>query len=82
VRVVVANAPPGAAVDVTVMAGAADRRVHARGGGAWSLRMDEAPAGPVLVAVEPNLDATIGACVERIELLRQERVIANVRLAP
>lgn len=80
VRVVVADTLPGAAVDVTVMAGSADRRVRARGGGAWSLQMDAAPSGPVLVAVEPTLDAPIGACVERVELLRDQRVVADVRL--
>ena len=80
IRVVVAESVPGAAVDVTVMAGRADRRVRAWGGGAWSLHMDEAPSGPVLVAVEPSLDAPIGACVERVELLRQHQVVADVRL--
>lgn len=82
VRVVVADTLPGAAVDVTVMAGNADRRVRAFGGGAWSLYMDTdvAPAGPVLVAVEPSLDAPIGACVERVELLRDDQVVADVRL--
>ena len=38
------------------------------------------PRHPVLVAVEPSLDAPIGACVERVELLRDERVVADVRL--
>jgi len=80
VRVVVANTLPGAAVDITVMVGAADRRVRAWGGGAWSLRMDDAPSGPVLVAIEPSLDAAIGACVERIQLLRDEQVVADVQL--
>ncbi len=80
VRVVVAETLPGAAVDVTVMAGKADRRVRAWGGGAWSLHMDMAPSGPVLVAIEPSLDAPIGACVERVELLRDQQVVANVRL--
>lgn len=80
IRVVVAETLPGAAVDVTVMSGRSDRRVRAWGGGAWSLQMDEAPSGPVLVAIEPSLDATIGACVERIELLRQHQVVADVRL--
>lgn len=86
VRVVVAEALPGAAVDVTVMAlrgadeVAADRRVRARGAGAWSLRMDATPAGQVLVAVEPSLDVAVGACVERVELLRDQRVVADVRL--
>ena len=80
VRVVVAETAPGAAVDVTVMAGKADRRVRAWGGGAWSLRMDDAPSGPVLVAIEPSLDAKIGACVERVELLRDEVVVADVRV--
>jgi hypothetical protein len=87
VRVVVADTAPGAAVDVTVMAlrhgsgqPGIDRRVRAWGGGAWSLRMDDAPSGPVLVAVEPSLDAKIGACVERVELLRDEQVVADVRL--
>jgi hypothetical protein len=80
VRVVVAETLPGAAVDVTVMVGAADRRVRARGGGAWSLHMDESPSGQVLVAIEPSLEASIGACVERVELLRDSRVVADVRL--
>jgi hypothetical protein len=80
VRVVVAETAPGAAVDVTVMAGKADRRVRAWGGGAWSLRMDDVPSGSVLVAIEPSLDAKIGACVERVELLRDEVVVADVRL--
>lgn len=80
VRVVVADTLPGAAVDVTVMAGNADRRVRAWGGGAWSLQMDASPSGPVLVAVEPSLDAPIGACVERVELLRNHQVVADVRL--
>jgi hypothetical protein len=79
---VVAETLPGALVEVTVMSGADDRRVRAWGGGAWSLRMDDAAglAGPVLVAIEPSLDAPIGACVERVELLRDERVVADVRL--
>lgn len=80
VRVVVADTIPGASVEVTVMAGSADRRVRAWGGGAWSLHMEAAPSGPVLVAVEPSLDAAIGACVERVELLRDEQVVADVRL--
>ncbi len=81
IRVVVADAVPGAAVDVTVLAGSSDRRVRARGGGAWSLRMsDLAPSGPVVVAIEPSLDATVGACVMRIELLRDERVVADLHV--
>lgn len=80
VRVVVAETLPGASVQVTVMAGTSDRRVRAWGGGAWSLRMDGAPSGPVLVAIEPTLDTPFGACVERIELLRDEQVVADVRL--
>lgn len=80
VRVVVAETLPGAAVEVTVMTGTSDRRVRAWGGGAWSLRMDDAPSGRVLVAVEPTLDTAFGACVERIELLRNEQVVADVRL--
>ncbi len=80
IRVVVAEALPGAAVDVTVMVGTSDRRVRAWGGGAWSLRMDDAPAGEVLVAIEPSLDSPFGACVERIELLRNEQVVAHVRM--
>ena len=80
VRVVVADTLPGAAVDVTVMAGNADRRVRAWGGGAWSLQMDASPSGSVLVAIEPSLDAPIGACVERVELLRNHQVVADVRL--
>jgi hypothetical protein len=80
VRVVVAETLPCASVDVTVMVGNADRRVRAWSGGAWSLHMDAAPSGSVLVAIEPSLDAPIGACVERVELLRDQRVVADVRL--
>jgi hypothetical protein len=88
VRVVVADARPGAAVDVTVMSlpgasgapAAADRRVRAWGAGEWSLHVDEAPSGPVLVAIEPSLDVAVGACVERVELLRDRVVVADVRL--
>lgn len=80
VRVMVGAGRPGAASAVTVVAGDSDRRVTAFGSGRWALAMtDMLPAGPVLVAVEPVLDAPASACVERVELVRGGAVIASAR---
>jgi hypothetical protein len=77
VRVMVGAGRPGAASAVTVVAGDSDRRVTAFGRGRWALAMtDMLPAGPVLVAVEPVLDAPASACVERVELVRGGAVVA------
>jgi hypothetical protein len=77
VRVVVGAGRPGGASAVTVVAGDSDRRVTAFGRGRWALAMtDMLPAGPVLVAVEPVLDAPSSACIERVELVRGGAVIA------
>ena len=78
VRVVTGADRPGAAASVTVLVGNADRQVTAFGGGRWALAMSEPmPAGPVVVAVEPVLDAPASACVERVELVRGGAVIAR-----
>jgi hypothetical protein len=78
VRVMVGAGRPGAASAVTVVAGDSDRRVTAFGRGRWALAMtDMLPAGPVVVAVEPVLDAPASACVERVELVRGGAVIAS-----
>ena len=80
VRVVVGAGRPGAASAVTVLAGNSDRRVTAFGRGRWALTMtDMLPAGPVVVAVEPLLDAPASACVERVELVRGGAVVAAAR---
>jgi hypothetical protein len=80
VRVFVGGSSPGAAAAVTVLAGNSDRRVTAFGRGRWALAMSEPlPAGRVVVAVEPVLDAPAPACVERVELVRGGAVIAATR---
>jgi hypothetical protein len=77
VRVMVGAGRPGAASAVTVVAGDSDRKVTAFGRGRWALAMtDMLPAGPVVVAVEPVLDAPASACVERVELVRGGAVVA------
>src|SRR5262245_27783875 len=80
VRVLVGDGLPGAATAVTVLAGGADRRLTAFGGGEWALAMtDPLPAGRVVVAVEPVLDAPAGACIDRVELVRHGSVVASAR---
>jgi len=80
VRVLVGDGLPGAATAVTVLAGGADRRLTAFGGGEWALAMtDPLPAGRVVVAVEPVLDAPAGACIDRVELIRHGSVVASAR---
>jgi hypothetical protein len=78
VRVMVGAGRPGAASAVTVVAGDSDRRVTAFGRGRWALAMtDMLPAGPVVVAVEPVLDAPASVCIERVELVRGGAVVAS-----
>jgi len=80
VRVVVSDGLPGAAAAVTVLAGERDRQLTTFGGGRWALAMNEPlPAGKMVIAVEPVLDAPIGACVQRVELVHGGTVIASAR---
>jgi hypothetical protein len=79
VRAIVDANTPGAAAAVTVVDGRADRELTARGAGAWGLELGSPlPAGRVVVAVEPVLDAPASACVDHVELLRRGAVVARV----
>jgi hypothetical protein len=79
VRAIVDANTPGAATAVTVVDGRADRELTARGAGAWGLELGSPlPAGRVVVAVEPVLDAPASACVDHVELLRRGAVVARV----
>jgi len=79
VRAVVADGAPGAAAAVTLVDGAADRELSMFGGGVWGLQLTRPlPAGRVVVAVEPVLDAPAAACVDHVELLRRGAVVARV----
>ena len=79
VRAIVAAPSPGAAAAVMVVDGRADRELTARGAGAWGLELGSPlPAGHVIVAVEPVLDAPAPACVDHVELLRRGAVVARV----
>jgi hypothetical protein len=79
VRAIVDAPTPGAAASVTVLDGRSDRELLARGAGAWGLALGSPlPAGRVVVAVEPVLDAPASACVDHVELLRRGAVIARV----
>lgn len=81
IRVIADTALPGAATDVTVLAGPSDRTLRTLGGGEWGLVMDEPlRARRVQVAIEPVLEAPAGACVERVELLRRGAVVATARI--
>ncbi|MCB9560656.1 MAG: hypothetical protein H6709_24115 [Kofleriaceae bacterium] len=81
IRVVVDAAVPGAATDVTLLAGHGDRTVRAFGGGEWGLVLDEPlRERHVQVAVEPVLEAPAGACVARVELLRRGAVVGTARI--
>ena len=78
VRVVTSAGQAGAAVVVSVAG--ADRGVSltAPAGGPSTLTVTPSGGGPVLVAIEPDLDVAVGACVERIDLLRGGEVVARV----
>jgi hypothetical protein len=79
IRVFATDGRPGAATDITVLAGGRDRTVRAFGGGVFGLELDEPlRARRVQVALEPVLDAPSGACVSRVELLRGGAVVATV----
>lgn len=77
-RVVVGAARPGAATDVTVLAGGSDRTLRAFAPGELALLLDEPlRARRVQIALEPVLDAPAGACVQRVELLRGGAVVGT-----
>jgi hypothetical protein len=79
VRAVVTDGAPGAASEVTVLDGHADRALDAFGSGTWGLRFTRPlPAGRLVVAVTPDLDAPASACVDHVELLRRGAVVARV----
>jgi hypothetical protein len=94
VRAIVDTPTPGAAASVMVVDGRSDRELTVwvpadaagtqslmtRGGaGAWGLALGSPlPAGRVVVALEPVLDAPASACVDHVELLRRGAVIARV----
>ncbi len=81
IRVVVNEAVPGAATDVTVLVGPRDRTLRTMGGGEWGLALDEPLlAHRILVAIEPVLEAPAGACIQRVELLRKGAVVATARI--
>jgi hypothetical protein len=80
-RVVVASAGPGSATDVTILADGRDRTLRAFAPGVIGLLLDEPlPARQVEVAVEPVLDAPVGACVARVELLRGGVVVGAAEI--
>ena len=61
------------------MAGRSDRELSVFGAGAWGLSFGHPlPAGRVIVAIDPVVDAPVSACVDHIELLRRGAVVARV----
>jgi hypothetical protein len=75
-RVYVATARPGAATDVTVLAAGRDRTLRAFAPGVLALSLDQPLRGRTVdVAIEPVLEASLAACVERVELLRGGAVV-------
>lgn len=81
IRVIVDQAVPDAATDVTVLAGERDRTVRALGAGVFGLSLDEPLRAPsIQVAVEPVLEARTAACVSRIELLRGGTVVGTAQI--
>lgn len=81
VRVVVARRSPiGGQVAVRVAGGESDRVVRIRGTVSKVLEFRPAiSASQFQVSLDPILEASRGACVERIELLREGRAVATVR---
>lgn len=79
VRVTTAPGPEGAAVSVSVAGGGRWVSLRAAAGGASTVVLGPTETGgPITIAIEPDLDAPAGACVERIELLRAGDVIATI----
>ena len=81
IRVFVDAARPGAATDVTVLAGGRDRTLRARGAGEFALLLDEPlRARRIEIALEPVLEAPAAACVDRVELLRGGAVVGTAEI--
>jgi hypothetical protein len=81
IRIFVADARPGAATDVTVLAAGSDRTLRAFAPGVFGLELDEPlRADRIQVALEPVLDAKSSACVERVELLRGGAVVGTAEI--
>jgi len=77
VRAVVAGSAPGAASEVTVLDGHADRALDAFGAGTWGVSFARPlPAGRVVVAVTPDIDAPASACIDHVELRRRGSIVA------
>lgn len=82
-RVVTAPGRPGAAVTVSVAGGDRWTSVRAVAGGASTVSLGATEVGGVVtLAIEPDLDAPVGACVQTIELLRGGDVIGSIALHP
>lgn len=81
VRVVVARrSPVGGEVAVRVAGGESDRVVRIRGTVSKVLEFRPAlSASQFQVSLDPIFEASRGACVERVELLRDGRPVATVR---
>jgi len=81
IRVFVDAARPGAATDVTLLAGGRDRTLRAHGAGEFALLLDEPlRERRVEVALEPVLEAPSAACVDRVELLRRGAVVGTAEI--
>lgn|GEM_PF-2786249 len=81
VRVTTAAGEPGAAVTVSVVGGDRWTSLRAVEGGTSTVSLDATDVGGlVTVAIEPDLEASVGACIESIELLRGGDVIGSVAL--
>jgi hypothetical protein len=79
VRVVTAPGRAGAAVVVSVAGGGRWTSLEALAGGPSTLQtVPRRPGGPLVVAIEPSLEAPATACVERIELILGGEVVARV----
>ncbi|HTJ42546.1 MAG TPA: hypothetical protein VL463_10660 [Kofleriaceae bacterium] len=79
IRAIVDAPAPGAAAAVTIVSGRSDRELNVFGGGAWGLQLGSPlPAGRMVVAVDPVLDAPAHACIDHVELLRRGAVVARV----
>lgn len=83
VRVTVAPGQAGAAVTVSVAGADRWTSLRATEGGVSTVSLDPTERGGVVtLAIEPDLDAPVGACVQSIELLRGGDVIGSIALTP
>lgn len=82
IRVVTAPGAPRAALVVTAVDGDHWSSFTARAGGMSSLSVAGGGGGLVTLAIEPDLDAPVGACALKLELMRGGEVVAAVDLAP